>query len=82
MIAELRQALVEAGASEPTADAAAAAVAGAGEVATKADLAELRGALREGHARLEARIAAGEARLTWRLVGAAAVILAALALDL
>jgi len=41
MIAELRRALVEAGASEPTADAAAAAVAGAGEVATKADLVAL-----------------------------------------
>jgi len=45
MIAELRRALVEAGASEPTADAAAAAVAGAGEVATKADLAALEARL-------------------------------------
>jgi len=58
MIAELRQALVEAGASESTANAAAAAVAGAGETATKADLAELRGELREGQARLEARMLA------------------------
>jgi len=71
MIAELRRALVEAGASEPTADAAAAAVASVGEVATKADLAALK-----------VDLAALEARLTWRLVGAVAVILAALALDL
>ncbi|MDD9817602.1 MAG: integrase [Gammaproteobacteria bacterium] len=53
MIAELRQALVEAGASEAMADAAAQAVAVPPEqMATKADLAAL------------------EARLTWRLVGA------------
>jgi len=75
MIAELRQALVAAGAPEEQADAAAASVAGTGEAATKADLADLRGDLREGQAQLEAR-------LTWRLVGVAAVILAALALDL
>ena len=64
MIAELRRALVEAGASEESADAAAQAVASAGDAATRAELATL------------------EARLTWRLVGAVAVILAALALDL
>jgi len=53
MIAELRRALVEAGASEAMADAAAQAVAVPPEqMATKADLAAL------------------EARLTWRLVGA------------
>jgi len=64
MIAELRRALVSAGAPEEQAEAAAQAVASVGDVATKADLATL------------------EARLTWRLVGAVAVILAALALDL
>lgn len=53
MIAELRRALVDAGASEAMADAAAQAVAAPPEqMATKADLAAL------------------EARLTWRLVGA------------
>jgi len=46
MIAELRRALVAAGAPEEQADAAAAAVAGAGEAATKADLADVR---RHGH---------------------------------
>jgi len=72
MIAELRQALVEAGASEPMADAAAAAVAGAGETATKADVAQLR-------ADVLAAQAAGEARLTWRLTAGLLPVYALLA---
>jgi len=79
MIAELRQALVSAGAPEKEAGAAAAAVAPAGDLATKADMRQI---VQACEARLEARIAASEARLTWRLAGAVAVVLAALALDL
>jgi len=71
MIAELRQALVEAGASEPTANAAAAAVAEAataGDLATKADVRQI----------VQAAVAASEARLTWRLVAALAPVYALL----
>ena len=70
--------LREAGADEAMAEAivsTASAAAGAdrGELATKADLAGVRDELR-------AELAALEARLTWRLVGIAAAIVAAVKL--
>ena len=70
--------LREAGADEAMAEAivsTASAAAGAdrGEFATKADLAGVRDELR-------AELAALEARLTWRLVGIAAAIVAAVQL--
>jgi len=74
MIAELRQALVEAGASEERADAASA-----GDLATKADVRQIVAA---SEAAAKADLAALEVRLTWRLVGAVAVLLAAEALDI
>jgi len=63
---ELLRALKSAGADEALAEAAACSLAASGEAATKADLA--------------AALAQLEARLTWRLVGVAAVVLAAIAL--
>jgi len=73
MIAELREALVAAGAPEKQAEAAAAAVAGAGETATKADLAAL-----------ETRMAWRDARMvrwvTVLVLGANALLFAALRL--
>jgi len=67
---ELLEALEVAGVPKEKARAAAASVAAAGDLATKADVRQL----------VEAAVAASEARLTWRLVGVAAVILAAIAL--
>jgi len=67
---ELLNALREAGASEEAAEAAARSVAAAADLATKADVRQI----------VEAAVAASEARLTWRLVGVAAVVLAAIAL--
>jgi len=61
---ELLNALKEAGASDATAQAAARTVATSSDAATKADLA--------------AGLAGLEARLTWRLVGGIAVLLAAM----
>ena len=66
---ELLEALAEAGASEEKARAAAVSVAGAGETATKADL-----------ARLETQLAASEARLGGRILTAVGVVVAAQAL--
>ncbi|MDD9816724.1 MAG: hypothetical protein OXU61_01085 [Gammaproteobacteria bacterium] len=65
---ELLHALKDAGATDELAEAAARSVAASGDVATKADIAALR-----------AEMAAQEARLSWRLVGALGVGLAALA---
>jgi len=62
---ELLNALKEVGASDATAQAAARSVATSSDVVTKADLA--------------AGLAGLEARLTWRLVGGIAVLLAAMA---
>ena len=76
MIAELRQALVSAGAPEEQAAAAAASVAPAGDLATKADV---LAAVAASEARVEARMAAGEARLTWRLAAGLAPVYALLA---
>jgi len=74
MIAELREALVEAGASEERANAAAAAVAGAGDLATKADVRQIVAA---SEARLEARLVRW---VTVLVLGANALLFAALRL--
>jgi len=71
MIAELRQALVSAGAPEEQADAAAAAVVtGAGDLATKADVRRI----------VEAAAAASEAQLSGRILTAVGVVVASQAL--
>ena len=50
------------------------------QLATKADLAALRADLAALESRVDARLARLEARLTWRLVGIAAAIVAAVKL--
>jgi len=85
---ELLEALEVAGVPKEKARAAAASVAAAGEVATKADLreglAELRGDLREGLAELRAELAERDAKLvrwvTALVLGANALLFAALRL--
>ncbi|MDD9817263.1 MAG: hypothetical protein OXU61_03870 [Gammaproteobacteria bacterium] len=73
---ELLRALREAGASEEAAEKAAQSVAPGGQVATKEDLVVLKADL----AALKAELGALEARLTWRMVGLAAVGIAVLKL--
>ena len=64
----LYKALIEAGASEDTAERAVEGLPLGGELATKSDLAQLG-------ARLDTDIAQLEVRLTWRLLGGVAVLL-------
>ena len=68
---ELLDALQAAGAPEDKARAAAQSIAPVGDVATKADLAKLK-------ADVKADLAELETRLTWRLVGGMAILLAAM----
>ena len=49
-------------------------------LATKADLVELELRLTQQMAQMETRMAQMETRLTWRMIGAAGVIIAAVAL--
>ena len=77
--------LRDAGFDERQAEAAVSMVrdaAGAdrGQLATKADVAELKGDIEALRAATKADLATLEARLTWRLVGIAAVIVAAVKL--
>ena len=77
--------LRDAGFDERQAEAAVSMVRDAvsadrGEIATKADLAEVRADLAGIESRGDAKLAALEARLTWRLVGIAAAIVAAVKL--
>ena len=77
--------LRDAGFDERQAEAAVSMVrdaAGADreQLATKADVAELKGDVAALESRVDAKLAALEARLTWRLVGIAAAIVAAVKL--
>ncbi|MDD9863917.1 MAG: hypothetical protein OXU54_05015 [Gammaproteobacteria bacterium] len=80
---ELLDALRDAGASDDKARAAAQSVAVVNDMATKADIFGVReelSAVREDISAVRAEMAAREARLTWRMAGGIAVILAAMAL--
>ena len=77
--------LRDAGFDERQAEAAVSMVrdaAGADreQLASKADVAELKGDIAALESRVDAKLAALEARLTWRLVGIAAAIVAAVKL--
>ena len=81
------RALTDAGADQRLADAITNAVREAAEHGDhvtadqfKAGLAELRADLRAGLADLDTRIATSEARLTWRILGIAGVVIAVLRL--
>ncbi|MDD9819055.1 MAG: hypothetical protein OXU61_13115 [Gammaproteobacteria bacterium] len=87
---ELLDALRDAGASDDKARAAAQSVAVVNDMATRADVFAAREdisavredlcAVREDISSVRAEMAAQEARLTWRMAGGIAVILAAMAL--
>ena len=71
MQAELYEALIEAGTTEPKAKAAAEAITNyrkTDEVAAKADIAELKTDIAKLEGKLEKQIAELETRLTWRMI--------------
>jgi hypothetical protein len=75
MVSEVYEALIEAGASEPRAKAAAEAIPAAEQLTTKADLAKLDGSLsllatKESVPKLETRVA----RLEWATYAVVALL--------